>query len=168
MVKPFLSENVCFFQLPSGIKVQLADKMMQSNRLCVLLHVKRKKLLILNIFIWFLIRHKIQDGDHVWWRHRPAAVPPPIKHTSSCREDQRLSTEGKIVLKYCNKKKNQGGPSTNLLYHGRGMTFCVRPRVNWACRRLAQLIKYLRFFLRGQIWSNSWWGCAFLFFNSWS
>ena len=32
-----------FFQLLSGIRVQLVDKMMLSNNLCVLLHVKRKK-----------------------------------------------------------------------------------------------------------------------------
>ena len=36
---------------------------------------------------WFLILDKIQDDDHVWWRHRPPAAPPPIKYTSSCRED---------------------------------------------------------------------------------
>ena len=35
------------FQLPSGIKVKLVDKIMQSNYLCVVLHVKHKKLLIL-------------------------------------------------------------------------------------------------------------------------
>ena len=39
---------------------------------------------------------------------RPPAAPPPMKYTSSCREDQRLSTEGKIVSKYCNLSKTQG------------------------------------------------------------
>ena len=34
------------FQPLSGIKVNSVDKMMQSNYLCVILHVKRKKLLI--------------------------------------------------------------------------------------------------------------------------
>ena len=76
---------------------------MQSNFLCVILHVKRKKILIYTVFIWFLILDKIQvggqDGDHIWWRQRPSAAPPPIKYTSSCREDQRLSTEGKMVSK---------------------------------------------------------------------
>ena len=70
---------------------------MQSNYLCVILHVKRKKVLIHTVFTWFLIFDKIQDsgqdGAHVWWRQRPSAAPPPIKYTSSCREDQRLSTE---------------------------------------------------------------------------
>ena len=35
-----------FFQLLSGIKVKLVDKVMQSNYLCVTLHVKRKKLIL--------------------------------------------------------------------------------------------------------------------------
>ena len=38
--------------------------------LCVILHVKRKKLLIHTVFTRFLILDKIQDGgqdgDHVW------------------------------------------------------------------------------------------------------
>ena len=62
----------------------------------------------------YLILGKIQDGgqggDHCWWRHRPPAASPPIKYTSSCWVDQsrspsRLSTEGKIVSKYCNISK---------------------------------------------------------------
>ena len=54
----------------STIKVKLVDGMMQSNYLCVILHVKRKKVLILTVFTLFLIRDEIQeggqDGDHVW------------------------------------------------------------------------------------------------------
>ena len=58
----------------------------------------------------------------------------PIKYTSSCREDQRRSTEGKIVSKYCNTSKTQGGGSINphspyLVHNGGGMTLRVRPRV---------------------------------------
>ena len=61
----------------------------------------------------------------------------PIKYTSSCREGQRLSTEGKIVSKYCNISKSQGGgggvgaavDGTPSLYHSGGMTLRVRPRV---------------------------------------
>ena len=30
------------------------------------------------------------------------------QYISSCREDQGLSTEGKIVSKYCNISKNKG------------------------------------------------------------
>ena len=35
-----------FFQVLSGIKVKLVDKVMQSNYLCVTLHVKRKNLIL--------------------------------------------------------------------------------------------------------------------------
>ena len=55
------------------------------------------------IFILDKIQDGDQDGDRVWWRHSPPAAPPSIKYTSTCREDQRLSTEGKIVSKYWNK-----------------------------------------------------------------
>ena len=37
------------------------------------------------------------------------AAPPLIKYTSSCREDQKLSTDDKIVSKYCNISKTLGG-----------------------------------------------------------
>ena len=47
-----------------------------------------------------------QDGDYAWWRHRPLAALPPIEYTSSCREDQRLSTKGKIVLEILKHIKN--------------------------------------------------------------
>ena len=92
-----------FFQHLSGIKVKLVDEMMQNTYLCVILHVKRQKLLILTVLTWSLILDKIQDrvgdGDHVWWRHRSPAAPPPIKYARFCGENQRISTEGKIVSK---------------------------------------------------------------------
>ena len=60
--------------------------------------------LIMKLFLvvlpWFLNLGEIQDGDHFWWRHRPPAAPPLIKYTLSCRGDQRLSHEGKIVSEY--------------------------------------------------------------------
>ena len=62
----------------------------------------------------------------------PPAAPPPIKYTLSCREDQRLSTEGKIVSEYSNISKTLGRvPSTPVspLYHGGGMNLRVRPSV---------------------------------------
>ena len=75
-----------------------------------------KKSPSLAVLPWFLILGKIQDsgqdGDHCWRRHRSPAAPPPIKYTSSCRNDQRLSTEGKIVSKYCNISKTLGGVSS--------------------------------------------------------
>ena len=73
----------------------------------IISHDKRKKLLILTVFTWFLILDKIKDGDHVWWRQRPPAVPLPIKYTSSCGEDQRLTTEGSAT--YRNLKEGGGG-----------------------------------------------------------
>ena len=108
------SSQCMFFQLFSTIKVKLVNEMMQRAYLCVILHVKHKKLPFIAILTWFLILGKIQDGgqggDHYWWRHRPPAVSPPIKYTSYCWVDQsrspsRLSTEGKIVSKYCNISK---------------------------------------------------------------
>ena len=76
--------------------------------------LRAKKLLILTVLTLFFILDKIQDGYHVWCHHRPLAAPPTIKYSSSCREDQRLSTGGKIVSKYCNLSKTRGGfPSTS-------------------------------------------------------
>ena len=43
LVKSFLSEKIIFCQLLLAIKVNLVDKMMQSNYFCVILHVKPKK-----------------------------------------------------------------------------------------------------------------------------
>ena len=67
------------------------------------------KCLFIAVLTWFLILGKVQDGDHCWRRHRPPAAPPPINCASSCWEDQRLSSDGKIVSKYCNLPKNSGG-----------------------------------------------------------
>ena len=39
--------------------------MRQNTYLCVILHVKHKKLPLLAVFTRFLILGKIQDGDHV-------------------------------------------------------------------------------------------------------
>ena len=88
--------------------VKFADKMTQNNYLCVIIHVTYKTLLILTVFIWFLFLGKIQDGDHVWWSQKPPAVLLHTKYISSCQEDQELSTEGKIVSKYCNISKKKG------------------------------------------------------------
>ena len=70
------------------------------------------------ILTWVLILGKIQDGSqggyHFCWRHRPPVAPPPIKYTSSCRGDQRLSTKGKIVSKYCNILKTLGSTYPSL------------------------------------------------------
>ena len=72
-----------FFQLLSTIKVNIVAKIMQCAYLCVIFHVKHKKIPFLAVLTWFLILGKIQDGgqdgDHCWWRHRPPAAPPPLK-----------------------------------------------------------------------------------------
>ena len=62
----------------------------------------------------------------------------PIKYTSSCWKDHRLSTKGKIVLKYCNISKTLGRGSINThhpppLYHGGG----------WICMYLKQSTKII-------------------------
>ena len=72
---------------------------------------------ILAVLTVFLTLGKIQDGgqdgDHVWWRHRPPSAPPPIKHASCCREDQRLSTNAKISSKHYNISETLGKGSIN-------------------------------------------------------
>ena len=49
MVKPFFSENACFFLLFSGIKVNFVNKVIQSNCLCVFVPDERKNSLILTV-----------------------------------------------------------------------------------------------------------------------
>ena len=70
---------------------------------------------------------KIQVGDCVWGlqqRYHSKVYP-------SCREDERLPTEGKIFSKYYNISKLKGGVLSNYpLYLGEGMTLCVLSRVN--------------------------------------
>ena len=92
------------------------------------------KITILGVLTWFLILGKIQDRDHCWWRHRPAVAPPPLKYTSSCWEDQRLSTEGKESFRNIAKyQKTLGGGvhQQSPLYHDGGMNLRVRQRVNF-------------------------------------
>ena len=68
-----------------------------------------KKSPFLAVLTWFLILGKSKMvtifGDVIG----PLAAPSPIKYTSSCGEYQRLSTEGKIVSKYCNVSETLGG-----------------------------------------------------------
>ena len=125
------------------MKVKLVDEMMESVYLCIILHVKNKKWSFIEVLTWFIILGKIkngsQNGDHCWCRHRPPAAPPPIKCTLSCWEEQRLSTEGKIVWKYCNISKTAGRgsitppppPATPLVPQW-GYELRVRPRVKTA------------------------------------
>ena len=120
--------KVQLFPLFSTIKVHLVAKITQSAYLFFFIS-STKKSPFLPVFTWFLILGKIQDGAHCWWRHRAL---PPIKYTSSCREDQRLFAEGKIFSKYCNISKTLGGsirrPPLRTMV---GVWICmyVRPRV---------------------------------------
>ena len=54
-----------------------------------------------------------------------------LKYTLPRKEDQRFSTEGRIVSKYCNISKTPGRGSIHPppLYQGGGMNLRVRPRV---------------------------------------
>ena len=112
--------------------------------------------------IFYKIQDGCQDGDHVWWRHRPPAAPPPIKYTSSCREEQRLSTEGKIVLKYCHISKTLERGSINPipplhslhLHHDGGMTLRVCPRVNASFRCSEKVIIFNEWKSRSLRWNR--------------
>ena len=93
---------------------------------CYFICEAKKKLTVLSGFTWFLIvLGKIedggQDGDHIWWCHSLPAAPSPIKYTSFCREDQKLSTEGKIVSKCWNIKNSRVSRTV-------GVWFCVNVR----------------------------------------
>ena len=72
-----------FFQLLPTMKVNLLAKIKQSAYLCVIFHVKQKKLPFVAVLTRFLILGKLQDGsqdgDHCWWRDRPPAAAPPMK-----------------------------------------------------------------------------------------
>ena len=121
-------------------KSTACGKMMQRNYLCLILHVKRKKLLILTVFTWFLIREKIQDGDYVWWRHRQPTTPLPIKYTSSysLKKIKGFPLKAKSFRNTATHQKlNGGGGSIKPfpLYHGGAMTLRVRPRVNKSSKK---------------------------------
>ena len=130
MVKPFLSENACFFTFLNNKSKTCG---WQFLFVCYFT-CQAQKIPFIAILTWVLILGKIEDGDHCWWRHLPSAAPPPIKYTSSCWEDQRLSTKGKIVSKYCNRSKTLSSTPPHPtfippLYHSGGMSLRVRLRV---------------------------------------
>ena len=57
-----MSENACFFQLLSTIKVNPVDKMKRSTYLGIILHVKQKAFPSLGVFTCFLILGKSKMG----------------------------------------------------------------------------------------------------------
>ena len=85
---------------------------MPSNYLRVSLHDKRKKLLILAVFTWFLVLDKIQDGDH-WWRHRPPAAPPPINISHLVENIKGFPLKAKSFRNIATFQKLKGGGSIN-------------------------------------------------------
>ena len=58
----FLCGNTFFFNFFQQQKLNLVAKIMQSTYLCVIFHVKLKKLPFLAVLARFLILGKIQDG----------------------------------------------------------------------------------------------------------
>ena len=136
-----------FFQLLSTTKVNLVAKIMQSAYLCVIFHVKHKKLLFLAVLTWFLILGKIQDGDHCWWRHRPPAAPPPIKYTSFVKKIKGFPLKVRSFQNTATHQKLRGGiPSPPPVPCG-GMNLLVRPRgnscqtKNYASLKLLEVIR---------------------------
>ena len=82
-------------------------------------------------------------------------------YTSSCWEDQRLSTEGKIVSKDCKCKKTLGRGSVNhpappTLVHDWGMNLRVRPRVKWRLghSNLGYITSYKFIPLKASCWKS--------------
>ena len=81
------------------MKVYLVAKIMQSAYLCVIFHVKRKKIpsscgfnLILKFLVIFKMATIVGDVTGLQQRHHPQNIPHLV-----LKEDQRLSTESQIV-----------------------------------------------------------------------
>ena len=87
-------------------KSKPVDKMMQSNYLCVILHVQRKKLFILTVFTWFLINPR-------WWlwdlqqHHHPWNIPHLVEKIKGFPLKAKLFQN---IATY-QKLKGKGGPS---------------------------------------------------------
>ena len=118
-----------FFNFFSTVKVEIVDEMTYKVLIYVLFYMLRTKKLQ-SIKSLPKMATIVSDVTGLQQTYHQQSIG-----TSSCWEDQRLSTEGKIVSKYCKYKKNIWGgvPSTipQPLYHGWGMNLRVRPRVKW-------------------------------------
>ena len=150
-----------FFQLFSTMKVNLVAKIMQTVYICVIFHVKHKKLSFLSVLTWFLILGKIQhggkNGKYCWWRHRPPAAPPPIKYICVIllRRSKAFHQRWNH-FKILQHIKNSGEgfhPSPLPLDHSAGINLLVHvcPRVYkiitkgkmlWSFIKFSQLIQY--------------------------
>ena len=96
-----------FFQLLLTIKVNLVAKNMQSAYFCLIFHVKQKK----------TVSRGFNLISNSWWnprwqpRWRPFLVTSQASSSATTRIIYlilRLSTQDKIVSKYCNISKNSG------------------------------------------------------------
>ena len=112
--------------------------MMQSAYLCIILHVKHKKLPFIAVLTRFLIIGKIQDGGHCWRHHRLPAAPPPNKiYLFLLRRSKAFHwRQNRFEILQHIKNAGEGFYQPPLpLYHGGGMNLRVRPRVKRAANR---------------------------------
>ena len=114
-----LKGKYLLFQLLSTIKVNLAAKIMQSAYLCIIFHVKHKKLPFLAVLTWFPTLGKIQDVHHCWWLVKKIkGLPLKVKSFQNTAAYQKLLHNPKLP------------PPPTPLYHGGGMNLRVRSRVS--------------------------------------
>ena len=93
---------------------------------------KAHKVPFLAVFTLFPILGKIQDGDkdgeHYWWRHRPASWPLNIPYLVKKIKGFRLKAESfRKTATY--QKLQERVQSTPPLYHCGGINSRVRPWV---------------------------------------
>ena len=110
-----LKGKYLLFQLLSTIKVNLVAKIMQSAYLCIMFHVKHKKLPFLAVLTWFPILGKIQDVHHCWWLEKIKGLPLKVNRFK--------------ILQHI-KNSFLPPPPPAPLYHGGGMNLRVRSRVS--------------------------------------
>ena len=111
------------FQLLSTIKGNLGAKIMQNAYLCVIFHVKHKKLPFLVVLTWFLILGKIKDGHTInWWRHRPPAAPLSLKFKKIKGFPLKVkSFQNTVTYQKLWGRVPSTQPPLPTLYHAKGM-----------------------------------------------
>ena len=94
MVKPFLSENACFFTfLNNKSKTCGWQFLFMCYFTC-----QAQKIPFIAILTWVLILGKIEDGDHCWWRHLPSA---------ECGYEFTCSLRVTLLIESSDGRKNQ-------------------------------------------------------------
>ena len=94
MVKPFLSENACFFNfLNNKSKTCGWQFLFMCYFTC-----QGQKIPFIAILTWVLILGKIEDGDHCWWRHLPSA---------ECGYEFTCSLRVTLLIESSDGRKNQ-------------------------------------------------------------